>query len=392
MDLAVRYAEGTQRLVSPEETLARVTPHLAAVGVTRVADITGLDRLGIPTFCAVRPQAFLVQVTNGKGLTPAAARASAIMEAVEHAHSEWPPSAPRFASMAELAAEGTPFLPVDALPNRLPGLFMSDNRRLAWIEARNLTLDGDGGAVLVTACAAHLIDPIVALPSTNGLASGNHIVEATLHALYELIERDAVTRLGRGGLRLPKGLSRLIDLGGLPEGPVAGLRDRLTAAGVELVLIRVETLAPVTTMWAVLLDPDAQHACSRVNMGQGSHLSPTIAATRAITEAAQSRLTFIHGAREDLSADSYRFTPAHARLVGFFQGRRGDLAWSDLPDHSSGDLGRDLALVLGGLAAAGFGQVLRIDLTRRDPGIPVVKLVVPGFAFHPVLTRAWATR
>ncbi|MBF0304579.1 MAG: YcaO-like family protein [Alphaproteobacteria bacterium] len=381
--LAVRYAEGTQRLVPPEETLARVAPHLPAIGVTRVADITGLDRLGIPTFCAVRPLARQVQVTNGKGLTATAARVSAIMEAVEHAHAEAPPPVVRHASMAGLAAEGAPFLPIGALPNHLPEVFVTDERRLPWVEAQSLTPEGgEGGAVLVAACAAYLVDPMVALPSTNGLASGNHLVEATLHALYELIERDAVTRLSRGGLRLPKGESRLIDVDRLPEGPVAGLRDRLASAGVELVLIRVETAAPVTTMWAVLLDPNSHHACSRINMGHGSHLTPTIAATRAITEAAQSRLTFIHGAREDLSPDSYRFTPAHARLSGFFQGRRGDLALGDLPDLSTGDLVRDLARVLGGLAAAGFHRVLRVDLTRRDLRIPVVKLIVPKLTFR----------
>lgn len=380
-DLAVRHAEGTHRLVPLDETLARVMPVLPMIGVTRVADITGLDRLGIPTFCAVRPLARLIQVTNGKGLTPLAARVSAIMEALEHAHAEDAPADLRHASMAELTAERTAFLPVQALPNYLPGLHLTDQYRVPWITGDVLG-PGTSNTVLVPACAAVPVDPIHAMVSTNGLASGNHVVEATLHALYEVIERHAITRFSGTGLRLPAGESRVIDLGSLPPGPVADLSFQLEAAGVELVLFRVATPGPVSTLWAVILDPRSEHACSRVNMGYGSHLDPTVAAVRAITEAAQSRLTYIHGAREDLSPESYRFTPSHERLVRFFSGRRGDLAWEQLADHSTGDLGRDLDLVLKGLAAAGFGRVLRVDLTRRDIGIPVVKLIVPGLAYQ----------
>ncbi|HSB67827.1 MAG TPA: hypothetical protein VLT62_00645, partial [Candidatus Methylomirabilis sp.] len=49
------YRDGTHRLTIPEETLARVRPHLAAMGVTRVANITGLDRIGIPVVMVCRP-------------------------------------------------------------------------------------------------------------------------------------------------------------------------------------------------------------------------------------------------------------------------------------------------------------------------------------------------
>ncbi|WPL16505.1 putative methanogenesis marker protein 1 [Thiorhodovibrio winogradskyi] len=379
--LALGYADGTHRLVPPEVTLARVAPHLKRIGVTRVAEITGLDRLGIPTFCAVRPYGRLIQVTNGKGLSDIAARVSAIMEAVEHAHVEQRPPCACFASMAELTAQGVPFLPVQALPIYVPGRHLSDHRRLAWIDSRFLLADASvGERILLPACAVYLTEPMLAPLSTNGMASGNHLVEASLHALFEVIERDAIMRLARGGLRLPDNESRLVDLSRPLPAPVAALRDLLAAAGVELALIRVASPPPTTTMWAVILDPAAPHACSRINMGHGAHLSPTVAATRAITEAAQSRLTFIHAAREDLDAQSYRLTPAHERLVAFFTQRQGDLPWDDLADHATDDLGLDLALVCRGLAAAGYDRVLRVDLTRPELGIPVVKMIVPGLA------------
>ena len=50
---------GTHRTVSPTETLARMRPHLPAMGITRVANVTGLDHIGIQVFQACRPNARL---------------------------------------------------------------------------------------------------------------------------------------------------------------------------------------------------------------------------------------------------------------------------------------------------------------------------------------------
>jgi ribosomal protein S12 methylthiotransferase accessory factor len=373
--LPVAFTTGTHRAAPPEQTLARIRPLLAEMGITRYADITGLDRLGIPTWCAIRPGARMVQVSNGKGLCHATAQVSALMEAIEHWHAEYAAGEFRATSEAMLAREGVAYLPVADVPGFEPRLHLSDRRVLDWVLGKALT---DETPVWVPACAAYLIEPAFAHFSTNGLASGNHRVEATLHALYEVIERDAVSRLKRGGLSLPRGESRVIDLETVREGPVAELRDRLRCASVRLVLIRVAGVAPVCTFWAVLLDAASSFACSYVNMGHGSHLNPTVAAVRAITEAAQSRLTYIHGSREDLWEESYEFEDDHARLYDFFARQRGDLSWDCLIDGASADLTEDLATVIAGLARAGYDRIYSVDLTTRVFDIPVVKVLIPG--------------
>ena len=70
--------------------MSAVRPHMAAIGITRVAGITGLDRIGIPVYMASRPNSRSVAVSQGKGLTVEAARVSALMEAVESWHVEQP--------------------------------------------------------------------------------------------------------------------------------------------------------------------------------------------------------------------------------------------------------------------------------------------------------------
>ena len=54
---AKAFSTGTHRTRHPEQTWSIVAPHLMSFGITRVADVTGLDTLGIPVAMAVRPAA-----------------------------------------------------------------------------------------------------------------------------------------------------------------------------------------------------------------------------------------------------------------------------------------------------------------------------------------------
>src|SRR5579863_7358634 len=86
--LPKRFRQGTHRSAAPAETLARVRPHAARMGITRLGNVTGLDRIGIPVAIAVRPNSRSVSVSQGKGLDLAHAMASALMESVEGFHGE----------------------------------------------------------------------------------------------------------------------------------------------------------------------------------------------------------------------------------------------------------------------------------------------------------------
>ena len=75
---------GFHRGVTPEETLDRVLPLASRIGITRLCDITGLDRTGIPVWSSVMPKSLdVLSVYNGKGATHTAAKVGAIMEAFE---------------------------------------------------------------------------------------------------------------------------------------------------------------------------------------------------------------------------------------------------------------------------------------------------------------------
>lgn len=186
--------DGTHRTLPPARTWQAIQPLLPAYGVTRVADVTGLDDLGIPVTVVVRPLSRTLSVAQGKGMSLDAARVSGAMEALEvwHAEQAVPPADVRRVPAADL---GLPYS-VGELEQHA-GTLATDRTRLDWIMARSAV---DGAVVPVPAAAVRLgrqehDDWRLHLPSasTNGLASGNTRAEALAHGLAEVIERDVLS-------------------------------------------------------------------------------------------------------------------------------------------------------------------------------------------------------
>lgn len=66
--------EGTHRARTAEETWRTISAKLKDYDITRVAEVTHLDCIGIPVFVAVRPNAGSLAVSQGKGATPSSQR------------------------------------------------------------------------------------------------------------------------------------------------------------------------------------------------------------------------------------------------------------------------------------------------------------------------------
>ena len=112
--------------------------------------------------------------------------------------------------------------------------------------------------------------------------------------------------------------------------------------------------------------------------GFGTHLSLSVAASRAITEAVQQRLTFIHGSRDDLSDSVYQANKVHHQVYKYFDNIQGKTPWQTLNNWAGNDLLTDYNYVLKSLRQAGYHQIFQIDMTRQTFQIPVVKVLVPG--------------
>ncbi len=108
-----------------------------------------------------------------------------------------------------------------------------------------------------------------------------------------------------------------------------------------------------------------------------------MAAIRAITEAAPSRLTFIHDARDDLKSEQiFEQTQIHRKLYNYFDRITSTTAWQTLINYAQQDLFADYDCILQSLGNTDYKHVYRVDLTRQPFNIPVMKVFVPGLMMN----------
>src|SRR3989441_10190745 len=132
---------GTIRHCSPQETLARVRSLFPMFGITRLANVTGLDRIGIPVWLCIRPNARCLSVSQGKGLDDDLARVSAVMESIELHHAEDVAPPDIVASYREARRRHAVMNPARLAPGGR-GRAYGPDRKIAWVRG---TEPGSGG-------------------------------------------------------------------------------------------------------------------------------------------------------------------------------------------------------------------------------------------------------
>lgn len=369
------YLHDTHRLCDPAQTLAAVRPHLADMGITRIANLTGLDRVGLPTVMVTRPNSRSVAVSLGKGLTLEAAQASGVMEAIESWHAERISLPLRSASFHDLQKDAL-VADVDRLP-RVTGARFDPHCRMLWIEGSDLATGSRYWLPFEMVDTDYTAPPSGgqgAFPrTTNGLASGNSLAEAVCHAVCELIERDAITLWHHA----PPGPR--VDLATIDDARCRDALGRFAKAGLETGVWNITSGIGVPAFHCMICETGSRPG--HIGIGSGCHPDRGIALLRALTEAAQTRLTYISGARDDLDPDE--FTPSAAAeradyVRGLFTRYRASASFHDCPSFSSPSFEEDQSWLLNRLETAGMGQVLIVDLSHSGLGISVVRAVIPG--------------
>jgi len=376
------WIRGTHRTAPPATTLARVRRLMPVMGITRIADVTGLDIVGLPVTMVVRPNARSVSVSQGKGVDMASAQASGLMEAVELFHAERVLRPLLLASLEELRYTHRLLDPARLPRGPAP---LDRHRRLLWIEGRSLP---DGAGVWLPFETVHT-DFTLPAPAgsgcfaadSNGLASGNHPMEAIAHGLCELIERDALARWHRLGAA-DRAATRF-DPAAIADADGHAVLEAFDRAGIAVAVWEATSAIGVPVILARVAErADPTLVLARPAAGSGCHPDRAIALVRALTEAAQVRLTLISGARDDLPDDDFADPPpdvlhrARAEVLAPPPATRP-------PGNSAGwtapTCAEDVARILACLAEAGLDRVAVVDLSRPELfGVPVVRVVVPG--------------
>jgi ribosomal protein S12 methylthiotransferase accessory factor len=373
------YWGGTQRSVPPEETYERIRPTFPLAGLTRVANITGLDRIDIPTTISIRPNSKSLTTSSGKGVSLGAAMTSAAMEGIELYHAEEAALDEFRASYDDL---GPRRIRLEHLPLTLHNLF-TVTRPMSWTYGWDLIGQDE---VAVPSSIIHMdswsrsrrLDLHTFQLTSNGLASGNNMLEAINAALFEVIERDAVT-CNRLAWSRTQQAPPVVDLTTIPHPTVHDLLDRLRFAGVRPTLFDCTIDTEVPTYMAYLNDEDSLDSLGTYR-GYGAHLDPEVAMSRALTEAVQGRLNYVAGSRDDLFRHSYAAFQRFGRstVMSGFELLEPSVDGRERASLATPTFEGDTQFALDLLRKAGLEHAVVVDLSRPEFPISVVKVIVPG--------------
>ena len=362
----------SMRSLPPETTLLNARQWAATAGISEVTDITEFDILGVPVFVSVRPQARGEAFTFGKGLRPVDAEVGAYMEALEFYFAE-----PGIGDVSTHWGSA----------RDVAGHERADDAILDFVPLLQREVDLDGPLLLASvqdlesgaerAIPAELIyypAPDVGQSlfgsSTNGLASGNSVLEATIQALLELIERDIWS------FEFVRNASKLVEATSLPD-EVREIVRRAEQNGLQLKVRTIHNDYGIPFFAAFVFDLN-NPSRKTFNGGWACDLDRDRAVLRAVTEAAQSRVAFIHGGRkvpttpQDQDAERVR-----RHMLGVSDPQQ-QVLLTDIPDLAvAGTLQQKLDALIAILRRVVQEPIYRVVFTPPDLPLQVVRVVVP---------------
>ena len=384
------YFKGTHRVIAPKKTIEINEDKLKIAGITRIADITDLDRIGLPIYTAIRPTAEdgAISIYGGKGITKDHAKASAMMEGFERYSAEKQDGDEVIvANIKEISERGEYIDPVSL---NLPKDFKKENieeMQLEWSIAKDIISDEEFYIPTNAIYHPYLHDNQVQSlfkSNTNGLASGNVLEEAILHGMLEVIERDAWSIF-----ELTHKNYAQIDLDSIESETVNDILEKFESEGIKIKLMDFTADVKIPTI-AASADDTVTKDAGLLTLGMGTHLDPEVAILRALTEVAQSRATQINGAREDTVRADFAREAGYERMKRinkfYFQDEEEKIKLSDIENKSTSSITKDIEIVKNELMDNDIDKILYVDLTRPELDVSVVRVIIPEmelFALDP---------
>ncbi len=213
---------------------------------------------------------------------------------------------------------------------------------------------------------AHLPGHHAVVADSNGNAAGNTVDEAIAQGLLELVERDHVALWWYNRLRMPG-----LDLASFGDPWLDAVRERFAEEGRDLWALDLTADLGIPAVTALAT---GSRRDTGVALGFGAHPDLGRALQRAVTELVQLEAGVPSGGLGE-GAETPSPDGANAYLLPDPEVPLRTPA--DAPPGATGDVRTDLDALVAAVEAQGL-EVLVLDQTRPDIGLPVVKVVVPG--------------
>ncbi|HEY9617668.1 MAG TPA: TOMM precursor leader peptide-binding protein [Microcoleaceae cyanobacterium] len=209
---------------------------------------------------------------------------------------------------------------------------------------------------------------------SNGNAAGGTLEDAILQGFLELVERDSVAIWWYNRLSRPT-----VDLASFNDSYLLELQDWYRSQQRELWVLDLTTDLNIPAFAA--LSRNVGGGEERIISGYGAHFDPKIAISRAVTEVNQIGV--------NVDQQDYSTAPDSALNYWFSQAtlanqpylapcvQTSPKQYTDYPQHWSDDIEQDVFTCVEVARRAGL-EMLVLNQTRPDIGLPVVKTIVPG--------------
>jgi ribosomal protein S12 methylthiotransferase accessory factor len=286
------------RTRTAEDSLKLAKTIALDMGVTRVTNVTWLDKIGIPVFAGIRPYASKgsLNVHAGKGIKPNEAKIGAYMESIEFSLVDDIHHADKIHLMKskDVLSTYNNLYSLSSFGIRLGEKITPEDEIYC---VKGLDIINNIEVMVPAELVFHPFQHpqkkyIYGGTTTNGLCSGNTSLEAIIHGICEVLERDVQS------FNHIQDRSLKVDISTEPES-IRLLRNKIEDAGLILVLRKTINQFNLPFFSAYVLEKSNSASISIAD-GFGLHPVAEIAAIRAVTEAVQSRLSHIHGGRDDI--------------------------------------------------------------------------------------------
>lgn len=377
----VVYRENGNRRVKSSVFLKAIEKIIPKIGVTRTADISYLADAPSPVFQSCRPNYFFHASlgqnsgAQGKGASRTQAIISCLMETLEGYSCE--PRKPdlirasyNFLVNHKLVCDPRKFITVPDVDA------VTLDEALMWAPVYCLGVKEE---VLIP--AELIFFPFLPMdyetrslfPSgSSGLSGGSSYLEATVHALYEVIERHCIHFFNHGKVAI----EAIYDQELKNKSIAQFSREHGNEYEVQFYAIELPDIKNLPLIFCTIVGQ------TETFTGWGLSATVDVSIDRAFSETLQNMAVHASGAREDLGFNegdgennagfNQTAQPKKRTLrIGDYKKRVHDKIFKSLND--------ELTFILKWLEKQGYKNVFVANLTRVGIDVPVVKVVIPGF-------------